>query len=311
MTDIFITELGTTPRDHDVSENQPAGNKTTRHVYVYNADDENAAIAAIRSDPKYTTAVVDNQTLTISGFSQAERIAPRKFLIDIEYSSEDEQDKELDIGSFRVSFDTTGGTTNRKLSIKTIESGASGHFLGYDFGIHPKTPTDFKKSIGVSSDGEVSGVEIPNPVFKFEITKRIENATITLAWIRSVKNLIGKTNSESYLGHEKGELLFLGIVGGNEVKVTTEETTQSTEVTFRFSSGENIHGLELGSDLPPVTRKGAWEYLWFFFEEQPLYDEEGTVVALLPVATQWFLEQVFEEGDYTILGIDESQYSNN
>jgi hypothetical protein len=114
--------------------------------------------------------------------------------------SKQDENRQLQEGEYKYSFDTTGGTLHITSSLQTIAS--------YHRGTAPFPPA--KCGIGQTETGEVSGVDIVVPVLKTTFSYRFPYGIITDAFIRTIEEMTGKKNDATFKGRPAGEFLFLG-----------------------------------------------------------------------------------------------------
>lgn len=69
------------------------------------------------------------------------------------------------------------------------------------------------------------------------------------------------------------------------------------EITFRFAASPNKTGLTVG-DIVGINKKG-WEYMWVRYADAE--DAAAKAIVKKPVAVS--VEKVYEEGDFSTLGI--------
>jgi hypothetical protein len=97
-------------------------------------------------------------------------------------------------------------------------------------------------------------------------------------------------NGSGFKGFAKGELLFLGASGSKRGK-------DDWEITYRFAASPNAAGLTLG-DITGINKEG-WHYLWVRFAD----DEDTTAKALIKKPVAAYVEQVYQYGDFSLLGL--------
>lgn len=153
-------------------------------------------------------------------------------------------------GSFQLSFDTLGGTVNRKLSIATVDSYKAAE-------IETAIP-DYKGAIDVQDDGSVKGCETIIPALKLTATFKHPTGFINGEQIKALARATGSKNSDDFLGYEAGEVLFLGATG-------TEGTDIETSVSYHFACSENITEQTIGP-FDEVTKEG-WDYAWCVYAD--------------------------------------------
>ena len=69
------------------------------------------------------------------------------------------------------------------------------------------------------------------------------------------------------------------------------------EITFRFAASPNKTGLTVG-DITGIDKKG-WEYMWVRYADA----EDATAKAIVKKPVAVYIEKVYEEGDFSQLGI--------
>jgi hypothetical protein len=188
--------------------------------------------------------------------------------------------KEPEVGDpEQFAFDTTGGTQHITQSLSTVGKYAPAG----------KTAADFKGAIGVTHDA-VEGVDITVPVYAFSETHYLADATVTAAYKLQVFQLTGTVNAAAFKGFAAGECLFLGASGA-------KRGTDKWEINFRFAASPNKTSLTVG-DITVPAKKG-WEYLWVRYADAE--DDVAKAIVKKPVAA--YVEKVYEEGDFSLLGI--------
>lgn len=182
-------------------------------------------------------------------------------------------------GESIYSFDTTGGTQHITQSIETVNQYAP----------PGKTAPDFKGAIGVTPDN-VEGVDITVPVCSFAETHYLPAEIVTMDYRVTLFRLTGKVNNDTFKGCAAGECLFLGATG-------SKRGSDDWEITYRFAVSPNRDNITIG-DITGIDKKG-WEYLWVRYEDAE--DTDAKVLIKKPIAA--YVEKVYEEADFSILGI--------
>jgi hypothetical protein len=189
------------------------------------------------------------------------------------------------------SFKTSGGTQHITQSLATIAK------YGRGFAAAP----DFKGAIGVNK-GRVEGCDIYTGKLDFSMTKQIPS--ISLAYVKTLRNLTGTVNNATFYSHDAGELLFLGASG----QTTGTPDAGGWTVTFDFAEAENLEpgdprlvivpdsGTE-GDGLVISAGKEGWDYVWVYYEPQTTENQLG----LVPLAA--YVEQVYPRSSFSLLGI--------
>lgn len=173
---------------------------------------------------------------------------------------------------------TFSGTTLGKTQLVT---------QSYNTTIYGPSAANYGSAINVDKDG-VKGVEIGIPGLEFQIEKTLAKGILTLPYVMTLVNLTYKTNNAAFRNFAQGELLFLGAEFRNG---STGEVT----VVFKFSASPNRTNLTFGT-ITGVAKRGH-EYLWIDYEAA----EVGGYVVRRPRGV--YIERVYEEGDFTLLGI--------
>ena len=178
-------------------------------------------------------------------------------------------------GSWRFSFDTTGGSihiTNSKQHIARF----------------PNTATDFKGAINVKESGgklEVEGADIVIPALKHIYHVKHPMAVITEAYSRYLASITGMVNSDVWHGFQPGEALFLGATG-------SDGTDVEGEVQYQIAAQQNASGLTIG-DIAGIAKKGH-ELAWISYKdyEDTTSDPGKTLPGKKPKAV--YVERVYD-----------------
>ncbi len=185
-------------------------------------------------------------------------------------------------GDSVYSFDTGGGTQHITQSLATAGSYAPSG----------KTAPNYKGAIGVTAGG-VEGVDITVPVYRFSETHILDDNDVTGTYKAKLYHLTGKVNAASFRGLAAGECLFLGASGSKRGGPSGEDW----EISFNFAASPNRTNLTVG-DITAIAKKG-WEYLWVRYEDA----EDATAKTLVQRPVAAYVEKVYEEGDFSDLGI--------
>jgi hypothetical protein len=182
-------------------------------------------------------------------------------------------------GEYVFSFSTTGGTfhvTEAKSQAKYPGAGSPG-----------EAPS-CGNTIGWREGESPEGVDIVVPQTQFTIRKRVPYSTITINYVKTLRNATGKTNSDTFLGFAADELLFLGAEG-------QQTSAGDTELTFHFTAGENLTGQTVAG-ISSVAKK-AHQYLWVKYGRS-----QGTD-AIEPIAQGVYVAQVYDQVAFSTLGV--------
>lgn len=148
---------------------------------------------------------------------------------------------------------------------------------------------DHGGAIGVGKDGKIEGCDVPpQPSMTFKRT--VGRADVTAAYLRTLRNLVGKVNNAEFYKQAKGEMIFLAAEG---------QFTQGDgwSITHEFGGEQNRVNIGIDNNAIVVPAKEGFEYLWVEFRER---DTGGN---LAPVAAVAHVEQVFEYGDFSLIEI--------
>lgn len=185
----------------------------------------------------------------------------------------------LPTGGSAFSFDTTGGTRRLTQSLSTFATYAPPGVTAPWFG----------GAINVSDDG-VEGVDVPDPVFAFKEIRVLDIADVDAAFLATIFALTATTNDDVFMGYERGELLFEGATG-------QQRGEDDVEIVYHFRASPNAEDLTVG-DITGIDKRG-WHYLWVRYREA----EDAAAGALVRRPAAAYVERVFEEGDFTLLGL--------
>jgi hypothetical protein len=182
--------------------------------------------------------------------------------VDVSYGPEsDSQSQETpEPGTWKFDFDTSGGRHKVTKSLATISR-------------HWKSGTDeapdLKGAIGY--DGErVNGVEILIPVLKFTITAYYDPTDVTTELMRTLARATPRYNSDSFLGFDEGEVLYLGTSGSGDIPTVAGQRVAPIALKHSFEASENLEDIDpdftLGDPQVPIDAKG-WEYVWYRYKK--------------------------------------------
>ena len=176
-----------------------------------------------------------------------------------------------DTGSFKFSFDTTGGTVHITSSKETV-------------GKFPANAADHKQTIGVNGDN-VDGADIIIPALKMNYSFKHPAGMVTEAKARYLASVTGMTNSVMWHGFQPGELLLLGATG-------SDGTDAEAEVNYSVAASANVlaPGLTIGG-IANIVKKGH-QLAWIAYKSA----DDGGKAATQPLAV--YIERVYDEIDF-------------
>lgn len=146
---------------------------------------------------------------------------------------------------------------------------------------------DNKNAIGITQDGEVLGCDRISPKLEFSVTKTL--GFITLNYLLKLKELVGKTNDDTFYGFGPTSVLFLGAQG-------RPKDGSSVTITYKFEVAEALIDIEICEDLV-VPVKGGHDFLWVSYRDS--IDENQ----LTKQPDGAYVEQIYDEADFKQLGI--------
>lgn len=190
--------------------------------------------------------------------------------------------KPPEVGDYDWSFDTTGGTAKQTQSKQNIGNYAPAG----------EVAPNFRGAVGVSGEGDVEGVDIKVPKFRWQETHQLDSAVVTWTYSQILKALTGRTNDASFRGFSRGEVMF----GGAKASSKRKEPG-IVEVTYEFDAESNATNLTVGQITVP-SKKG-WEYLWVRYE--PKVDAAAKRLVKQPSSAH--VERMSDEADFSLLGI--------
>lgn len=176
-----------------------------------------------------------------------------------------------------ATFSTSGGTAHASYSKGTRK--------------YPSSAASMRGAIGVTKT-TIEGVDVISPKLEFTLNRVRQVTLMTNDFVKMLARSTGKTNLYPWLTFERGELLFLGAEGS--VKDTGEMA-----IGYRFAASENAYNLEIGDpEAITVEAKRGWEYLWV----RSIDTEDATNDVMIKKPRAVYVEQVYDELDFTILG---------
>lgn len=203
-----------------------------------------------------------------------ERLHPTKFIAKLQY---DDDEKDIDVGEWRISFDTTGGTVKKLVAFAERK--------------YPSTAPGRQYAINVQDD-KVQGLDVPVGGLKFTVTYRQPRAVITLAYARTLAAMVGRYNAATFFGFAAEEALFLGAKGQQGSQI-------DPSIDYDFLAGEHLSNFYIGGIL--VALKKAHEFLWADFVDE--VDSAGAEPKLIQAPKAIYVDQVALPGDFSLIGI--------
>ena len=155
----------------------------------------------------------------------------------------------------------------------------------------------------INYDGEtIGGLDITAPAYSYSVTVKKLDSEVTDAYQELLFQLTGKVNDTPLKFFFNRGLKFLGargsIIRGNALDEAGNPTEPLWEITYEFA------GRPLEVDIPigdfVVDEKLGWDYIDVIYRNKD--DLESKSIIRVPKSVR--VLQVFEEGDFSLLGID-------
>lgn len=271
-------------------------NKATLGFQILGAADDIDAMMAIDSY-KQSTILVRGALLNFDEI-KLKHIEAETYSADVSYVHPDKQDNqdEQESDEPQISISTTGGSQHITHSIKTLRS-------------YPESVKDkHKQAIGVerTAKGElkIKGADVVIPTLKVTISAKIPQPSDPFAFGRNLSRRTGRTNSSTYRGFTKWELLFLGakLTGKRREKWSLDYEFEGSE-TIETSDNFKI------ADFGPIEKEGH-AHLWVewqqAFKTVHTYDPEvgtGERQELVVEPVGVFIEQLYFDFDLSEIGL--------
>lgn len=244
---------------------------THRRHYLSDSGTEAGAVADVIAIAP-PTVLVDGKTLRIIDIRSKETDNSNMRLAVASWATKDSPESKeaaqpTETNDTEDSFTIGGGTQHVQEAISQQKFGANA--------------ADFGTSINVEDDGSVSGVDIVIPSMTRTLTGFLPDSVVTPAYQLALRDAVGKTNSDAYLGYAVGELLLQSVQG-------RKRGEEDWRMQFDFDVGKNQTGKTVAG-ISGINKK-AHEYLWVAYEQ----DEEATAKRMKPTATGVYVATVYE-----------------
>ena len=261
------------------------------------------------------------------GSLSSTRLAPGRFLVEVEYASGIRPQAEQGAGQSppaedqslpgqiesgiasrpesqprqasellgpELSFSTGGGT--QRIYISKLTRHAIGRKDQAGAGNVAAPAPNFHRLIGVSKSG-IEGCEVFAPQCNFTVSQRF--AKLELGYFNKLMKATATTNKEAFCGFQSGEVLFFGADGGYR---HGDENPWS--ISGKFGMSPNRKDVDLDDDPGNLrfTDVKGWNYIWTYNEKTT--ETIGGVTYEIERPKFAYCEKVYDETDFKVLKMD-------
>jgi hypothetical protein len=286
-----------TVEETPTSRQSTHGNVITFRYLCKGSSDEAAIIAAVVAEaPTDYTFVVDGDNVTVPQapikleplWADTET-STGHWLATVPYQDTGAAPYPPQAGEVDEGFDILTQTRHITQSINHVQSYDSSGTLG----------DPHSGAIGWDGENNV-GTDILEPIFRFTKRGYLEQATVTPSFQGDLMDLVSRINDDTFFGFAAGQVMLIGVAG----KLRARTSTALWEMTYSFAASKNRTNLVIGKAPNQITVavKGGWHYLWV--EYQTTVDGANNRLVAPPIAAH--VEQVYRDGDFSLLGIGTS-----
>lgn len=188
---------------------------------------------------------------------------------------DDEDEPDVNNVSFQIAGESLHVTQSRSTRGSYDSSGA--------------ITTDTKNVIGWDGKGNIQGTDIYAPVLSFNQPFYRPLGFVTRTYIKTARNLVGKTNNATIFEQTAGELLLLGLQGARNPAMRRWDLVAS------YLSSENLENIDIGP-ISVAVKKG-WDYLDIKYTNV----EDAAGKRLLPNPKRVDVRIVYESANQALL----------
>ena len=274
------------------------GESAVLRYNVYGMTDQFVAHALLIQDAPALVTMASGKQLVPTKFQIVTEL-DKKYVGEVQYAEPGRQPKPPPAtNSTEISFTIAGEMKHVEKSLETnvwLTKAEQGEVPGL------KIPPDFERAVNVTED-RIEGTDILRPEFRFNITKYVPIAAITDAWVKTVADLVGTVNNDTFRSFHKGEVLLTSVSGATRSKTDAAITYQfarnknETWNTPELHVWQSNHGDLVGGNT--FTRQG-WETLWFYIERTK--DDQAKKVIRRVISG--YVERMYSFGNFAILGV--------
>lgn len=205
-----------------------------------------------------------NGQLAVRVSIDVKRHAEKFWEASVKYADEEskQSEEQAEEGTWRFSFDTTGGTHKITQALADVER-------------YHRTAANPAPNLrgAIGWDGKkLNGCEIVIPKLEFAVEIYYDPADVNVAMAVSLARNTGKTNNGNWLGFAECEVLFMGATGDGDRPLVTGQRVKPAKVSFKFACSENRTAIPVGqialnsagTGVAGVDKKG-WEYMSVYY----------------------------------------------
>lgn len=277
-----------------------------RECFVFNATSQDQAVAAIIAKtsifPVTYTTIQGSTTYTFNrGSVSANPIGDGNLANSAQ--TWDGRVKYQLVGFINIPYQTGDSVTTFEIGFKSenVKFNPNGTTSTMIYAASPLAATDvpnFGGLINVTKDS-VEGVDLDFPTLTWSETHYIADADVTVGYRNALYAVANAPiNDDTFKNFAAGEVKFLGVTG------TRRFAGGDWELNFKFAASPNTTTLQIGGltggTITSIT-KGGWDYVWVHYVKQVFTFGSGTY--LLQVPQSAYVETLYEESDFSTLGI--------
>lgn len=266
---------------------------------IFDAETQAEALDALFAGSPATHDLYGDATVVLpKAGTRAEEVAPGIWDGEVRYAIQSTQPVASKEGPAEYSGDANGGTIRKLRSIETI-----GRFPLESTQPQFEPAPDQHGYIGVTKDS-IEGVEVPAPGFNWTETHYLSKNVATWSYLIAAAAMRGTVNDDDFRGFPAHEVLLVdfhwSVRGAGDVACTFSFNRQASEENVVVHFGpEDESVFECGD------KKGQ-EYIWVLSQDKEQTETkngEEVPVAIVKEPRAVYIERIFEESDFSNLGI--------
>jgi hypothetical protein len=154
-------------------------------------------------------------------------------------------EKKHEVGAYRFSGSTTGGTLHLNYSRETVAT-------------YPEGVRTHNQAIDVGKDLQPRGTDIVIPTLKLSYNFKHPQGEVNEEFARNLARITGTCNEDTWHGFEPGEVLLLG---GD----FSDGTDAEADVTYHVACEENLQDLVI-AQIEGIAKDGH-DFLWVWWQD--------------------------------------------